>query len=798
MSRTNTDLPPLKVIIAGGGPVGLTFALNLTMLVGNKAKITIYEGRWYVNQSGKISWKGADQGNFRRSQVVTLQDHVISQMPDYIQKGLFKEINERVWPTSRNIPIEEVEDRLLDLIQPFADSGWVDLIPENLHEQSVYLVKGQFDIVVGADGANSLVRRYCNIQMVSQGMEYACGVAYNIPENVAATDEPLHQALNCILTVSQTRYLVNSSTSRRGYLNIRLIKDEYDELTEHLRDIKATTTNIDLDNNIHFPHSPVCTIIRQGLQFFKIPSKYVNLIVPIQINVRHAMDFSRELSYQIEAGKKTFKTSLMFLIGDAAMNVHFWPGSMKEAMALARNIFEVITNETERSVQERSLSINDFVEFEGFMGKLRAREQQGRSLRVTLNPIDSAIDEAYSTAHLSKCFKTYNTGLKTKLQATRNRLQQRDEWPHKNHPIIDAELDSAVSRVIHTIVAQLNLALPWPTREMGRGSEVLVEKTYPLDHSKYLPVPTPTLPKSTEQKHVTTTLVNLAEERNVILWLKSSNDVLNNTLIESIEKPNTPLRVVRRYEIYYVDSIENVKSWLEQHKSVITKSGVLFKVITPWYITEDKTAVDVIRTVRSSIAHTPIVIYTNRREETNGALQFPNVMSTDDMYDVYEFIGIDSGTQWADGFATKSIAQPPQSPRSERQSTCVLWIDTEDNDIETADKLRQMGIELKFCARFDSAEDYIKQNADNIRRMFSFKIICRGCYHSENNKNAVDVLKLLDSCKLESIPVLTYTLDKEKLKSHLKQYSRDADLLTRIQYADERREVIAFATHKIE
>ena len=57
--------------------------------------------------------------------------------------------------------------------------------------------------MVGADGANSFVRRYCNIQMISEGLEYACGVAYEIPDTVDPADEPLHQALNCILTVSQ-------------------------------------------------------------------------------------------------------------------------------------------------------------------------------------------------------------------------------------------------------------------------------------------------------------------------------------------------------------------------------------------------------------------------------------------------------------------------------------------------------------------------------------------------------------------------------------------------------------------
>jgi len=91
------------------------------------------------------------------------------------------------------------------------------------------LFLGDFDVLVGADGSNSFVRRYCNIHMINEGVEYACGIAYDIPDKVVSADEPLHVALNCILTVSQTRYLVNSLSNHHGYLNIRLIQDEYAE-----------------------------------------------------------------------------------------------------------------------------------------------------------------------------------------------------------------------------------------------------------------------------------------------------------------------------------------------------------------------------------------------------------------------------------------------------------------------------------------------------------------------------------------------------------------------------------------
>lgn len=134
----------LIVVVSGGGPVGLTFSLNLAMMMCKKhVKIIIYESRWFVDKNGIIQWQNREQGNIRREQIVTLQDHVIQQMPLYVQRGLFQRINERVWPTSRNIPIREVEDRLLDLIRPFVQNDQVKLIPEQFNELSEQLIKGK-------------------------------------------------------------------------------------------------------------------------------------------------------------------------------------------------------------------------------------------------------------------------------------------------------------------------------------------------------------------------------------------------------------------------------------------------------------------------------------------------------------------------------------------------------------------------------------------------------------------------------------------------------------------------------
>ncbi|CAF1354649.1 unnamed protein product [Adineta steineri] len=785
---TDASQSPLVVVVSGGGPVGLTFSLNLVMMMGEHVKIIIYEGRWFVDEDSITRWQDEEQGKTRRDQVVTLQDHVIQQMPSYIQKGLFENYDERVWPTSRNIPIREVEDRLFALIEPFVQSGQIELVAEALQEQTERLIKGDFDMLIGADGSNSFVRRYCNIPMISEGVEYACGVAYQIPAHVPSSEEPLHQALNCVLTVAQTRYLVNSSSSRRGYLNIRLIQDEYEELRGRLQEFQHRNESLDLLDVNKCPNSSlVWTIVRQGLEFFKISPKYVFRVLPIEINVRHASIVVRELRFEIQedkdekvssvpkaGGRKQYKTALACLAGDAALNVHFWPGrgmnsGMKAAMALARNIVRSCRTKAspETITIRRPLRFLDFLDYEGFMARLRAREQQGRSLRVLIDPIDQSVVDSYSYAAMSHCHVKYTKRLIRKLQEIRERFQERADWPHRGQLISNVELRCASNRISPNAVAQLSLANPWPTREMG-GIDVLVEDTFPFDPKNFVEVPQP------KKNPITHTPTILVQQRFLSLWIINkpmSKDV--ETLVDTVR--NLPKETF--IELAVVHTIEQAMEWMSVNRKSLQTPGTSFKVVLAWSLINSMIAVDFIRAVRAKESHVPVLIFTNKREEIQAALQFSNVTATDMPFDLYEFVGVNQETQWNTGCRVVYPHCNPTSP----EKPLLWWIDCEEEVTRAVEQLwtNYPQLEIRFTPTFKEAQVYLKDHAEDIRLRRKKVVICRGRYFKES-KNVMDVVHLLKEFSLD-VPLGVYTRDRVGLKKKLPNIPKHVHVFDKLQ-----------------
>ena len=127
----------LRVLVTGGGPVGLSFALLLEDLLGPRVKITVYDGRW-TKAGDRVVWKTPEQGNVRRQQVVTVQSRQYSRLPLELQERLFTPVSySEMWPHGpdsiegfgpRNIRISYIEDELLAIANDKRDH--IRLVPE--------------------------------------------------------------------------------------------------------------------------------------------------------------------------------------------------------------------------------------------------------------------------------------------------------------------------------------------------------------------------------------------------------------------------------------------------------------------------------------------------------------------------------------------------------------------------------------------------------------------------------------------------------------------------------------------
>ena len=93
----------------------MVFSLTCAIYFNYRVHVRLYERRW-TKDGGIMRWKNESEGNVRRSQVVTLQNDVLSLLPKEVQDALHPHL-EPVWRRSQNIPIRLIEDCLLQLMQ---------------------------------------------------------------------------------------------------------------------------------------------------------------------------------------------------------------------------------------------------------------------------------------------------------------------------------------------------------------------------------------------------------------------------------------------------------------------------------------------------------------------------------------------------------------------------------------------------------------------------------------------------------------------------------------------------------
>jgi hypothetical protein len=109
----------------------MAFALTCVHHFKRKIRIRIYDNRWKTDLS-VVRFKTDIERNNPWGQVGMLQQEVIELLPQEVQLALIARYDS-LWPSSRNIPIRESEDRLLDLIQTDAYKGMVKVVASNTY-----------------------------------------------------------------------------------------------------------------------------------------------------------------------------------------------------------------------------------------------------------------------------------------------------------------------------------------------------------------------------------------------------------------------------------------------------------------------------------------------------------------------------------------------------------------------------------------------------------------------------------------------------------------------------------------
>jgi hypothetical protein len=493
---------PLRVDVAGGGPVGLSFACTLRAMMGDQVVVRVFDRRWR-RQGNRVLWLGLAEGNHRREQVVTLQSNVWSTLPEAVRKKLFVEGRfAEMWPLGpdspgergrpRNLKIRWIEDCLLDMAQ---DVYGIELVPEPYTPPAAW---GDTRILVIADGANSPTREKLKEHFGSSDRNFYSVGGEQLVETVLGirVKGNFPDEFTVPLTVSQNRFLFNSLGG--GFINMRLTSEEASEIVaigenapvECIRRYRCMMLPrgdrfvCDRHRAIFKPSidrlSFLWPRILDGARLFGASPQDILGITMFRLSMAQNSRFTAQLN------AKTFG----FLIGDAANSLHFWPGrglntGVKSALSLAGTL--------RSRWQGKQLRSSDFSAHEGLMQQLQYREK-ARAWTTMVMPQDDGTPRGIEDRIRDGLEKTTDRQVLTAELWSRMRTIKSRLGSRMGHlPADDWYLNRINGLHIKTLRVLVETG-SWITREIG-GDEISVDVEFPvLDAPSVIAEPVPASP----------------------------------------------------------------------------------------------------------------------------------------------------------------------------------------------------------------------------------------------------------------------------------------------------------------
>jgi hypothetical protein len=491
--------PVLRVTIAGGGPVGLGFALLLDHLMGQRVAIKIYDSRW-KHAAGRIVWKGPDEGNIRRQQVVTIQSRQFLKLPPEVQERLFiPGAYTEMWPKGpdsihdlgpRNVRIAYVEDQLLAVANDKPDH--IDLIPEPFDAASARGDVAERHVLAICEGGRSRTFEHfaAKFGAADPSLYGLDGVQVSDMVLGLRVKSELPDSMAVLLTVTQNRFLLNSLRGE-GFLNMRLTDSEAKEVvgidpvkqvfTECIQagpclmELRARGEfSCGMHHALFLPAllkgSAFWARVEEGLHLFGVRPENLTAVTGFRLDMVQRPRFTAQLFPRTATTPGTFG----FLLGDAANAIHFWPGrGLNSGLASAISLSRCLAGQ--RRVD--SLRDADFVRHEAVMSMLQYRHKT-RAWRqmVTadeegnVRPIKDIIADAITEGDQGHYDKEADlSAMMLRLSLTRDRLASRlDGLP--DDEALRAHFDRLPGPLLHTLLVSDS----WDTVNVG-GEEVDVD-----------------------------------------------------------------------------------------------------------------------------------------------------------------------------------------------------------------------------------------------------------------------------------------------------------------------------------
>lgn len=512
----------LKVTVAGGGPVGLIFALLLKELIpSDSLSIKIYDGRWCENtENSSISWQSIIEGNARRQQVVTLQSKQYLQLPQTIQERIFTEGSySEMWPVPsgfmkgyrpRNVRIAHIENVLLDIAN---QTKCIELIPTRFDAENND-IKDQHLLVI-CEGSSSRTReKFINKFGKPDTSIYSLDGSNSLADAVLGLQvkSNLSDPEAVILTIAQNRFLLNSLNGK-GFLNMRLTEKEtesvkgitYDENNSKfeiqgciqsqpcLMELSEGKYKCKTHGSIFLPavvgedQNPLWGRILKALKLFNIQEENLEAITLFKLEMSQTPRFTTQLYPPTENTPGTFGC----LLGDAANAIHFWPGrglnsGIDSAVSLARCLHSKWHNVREGEIKFRDA---DFLRHEGIMAMLQYRQKSRDWHSMVVTEPDGGVraikDKIQDAINYSENLQANNDNIDANIQELisrltniKNRLQGRIIGTLPDDDALKqllANIDDETLRILVT-------SNQWNTNDMA-GEEVNVDLLFEQQES---------------------------------------------------------------------------------------------------------------------------------------------------------------------------------------------------------------------------------------------------------------------------------------------------------------------------